>query len=491
LGGMVLKDPVVRCGICGRRNRLLGCRERHGLYSCRGCGAELPAPPTFTSQAIRFSCFCLAAMFIWASWPTSLWLAVALVGAGFLNSRGRWLSRLPANTKIKRVCYSVISEGFEKLAMAAIFVAVGIALVCAAQIAIPLVEDISVSTLGGIEDSLSDLRSTIQHVIGFHTLFVVLTIVVALTLVIPRAPPLLPQVLSFRSSFISIHFVLLGLTSFTFFSASAIEQQEERSMQKLRPMARPYLEERAKLSQEILGASWTEKMIQELRPDQREQMRPYFERKDQGTAPGLQVVQLAIRLAKAAPKLDAKSSASTVYDSEERIRDYLGPNTATTYDSPTLREAKSVLNEFKPEVERLSVFRKAAIEIVAEGLTTFLSGSVDPELVRAFVEELASSLARGSLHNIVPKVENLDMGRAWVQTNIEVPQPTDLGPGPTSWTWDPPDLVPKSAQLPEDLPSMKRSAAPHWDPIGPRPAEPHVPRPPTFEVPKVKLWFPR
>jgi hypothetical protein len=52
----------------------------------------------------------------------------------------------------------------------------------------------------------------------------------------------------------------------------AIETVEERALQRLKPTAKLHLQERSRLSREILGAAWTEKMVEELRPDQAEAM---------------------------------------------------------------------------------------------------------------------------------------------------------------------------------------------------------------------------
>jgi hypothetical protein len=428
-------------------------------------------PIALKTEVLRLLFFFLAGVFAWAAWPISAWFGLTLLIAILLVACGRQMARLSTTGVMGRFA-GILTVAFENLGKAALSVAIGVALVCVAQIALSFFENIAVSSLSATEDFLSNARSSLHRLIGFENFWIGLAGIVAASMLLPKAQ-LLPSFLSIRSSLVTVYFILVGLTSFTFFSVRVIENQEARSMQRLRPVARPYLEERSRLSREILGAAWTEKIVKELRRDQQEAVSPYFTPKEQHTIPIDLIRPLAKRLAATAPRLEPNSAAETadVRDPVKRVRSYLVPGTTITHDSPTLPEAKSGMIELKTEVERLRVLRQAAIDIVAEGLTEVLTGTIDKPLTQAFVEELVSSLARGALHPIMPSVANLDRARAWVQANIDVPKPVSLKPASTKWTWDSATLTPEPANVPTDIPPPVRASSPNFD------SDPHVFRP--------------
>jgi len=439
-------------------------------YSCARCKAKLPASRLFGNPTLRLCLLCLAGVFAWASWPTSIWLGLTLFSSLFLMRRARWML-LPHEPGQWREIKLILAHACEELGKGLLYVAAGIALVCVAQIALSQVEQLSVETMRNAENFLSEARSSIHHAIGFQNILVALVIIVAISMLMPHVP-LLPTFISIRQSVVSVYFVLLGLTSFTFFSQLTIEQQEEQWMKPLRLLARPYLEERDRLSREILGAAWTEKILKDLKEDQRKEITPYF--KSNGQNPRLPsggLAQLAHRLASAAPHLEEKNARvpSTVQDSSANALSYLAEGTPTLHDSPTLAQAKFAAGELKNGMTRLRTVRNAAIEVVSQTLSEVLSGAIDKQLAKVFVEELVSSLARGALHTIFPRVDSLDKGRAWVQANVDVPAPADLKPG-AKWGWNSTTLSPRAAEIPTETP---RPFGPHLEPhVAPR-FEPH------------------
>jgi hypothetical protein len=464
------KETILRCANCGQHNRIIGGAVDTRNYSCGRCKAKLHASRLFRNQTFRLCLLCLAGVFAWASWPTSIWLALTLFGGFFLIRRAHWMLRPHELDKWSRI-KPVLAHACKELGKGMLYVAAGIAMVCVAQIALSQVENLSAETMRNAEDFLSEVRSSVHRVLGFQNIFAALVIIVAISMMMPHVS-LLPTFTSIRQSVVSVYFVLLGLTSFTFFSQLTIEQQEEQWMKPLRLLARPYLEERDRLSREILGAAWTEKILKNLKEDQRKEISPYFKSSGQNPrVPSGGIVQLARRLANTAPHLEEKTvrAPSATQDYSASARSYLVEGAPTTHDSPTLTQAKFAAGELKKNMARLQTVRNAAIEVVSQTLSEVLSGTIDKQLAKVFVEELVSSLAREALHGVVPRVDSLDKGRVWVQANVDVPAPADVKPS-TKWGWNSTTLSPRATEIPTEIP---RPFGPHLEPhVAPR-FEPH------------------
>ena len=471
---------LVRCTRCGRQNRIVELSDRKGTFSCGHCRAPLRIPPTVQYQVIRFTLLCLAAIFAWASWPTSAWLGLTALAAYLLTRTGHSYVHRSNPTTIETVAAIIL----EKLGEAFLCVSVGVAIVCTAQIVLPFIGTMSPHSLAKIELLLSDARNHVHHLIGFEALLISLLTIVTLSMIMPKWN-LLTQFSSLRTKVVSLYFVLLGLTSFTFFSMIAVENYEDIVISNLRAQFEPILSERNTLMRQIAGASWIEANIKEMDSDARQSVNQFFVRTARTPNPSAAINQLVSKLERSAPRL--QSNQAGVPDSPiERAALHLTTNPQISHDSPTLREIKLAALNLEAELPRLRHLRAAAIEAVAEGVGNLLAGSNTP-LVKAFIEELSGALARRALHGVLPSVQSLESARIWIQSNISAFDPKDIAPLSSKWVWNSAHFNPPPAPSADALPPHLRPGGlpPTVDPHLPRtPTDPYIPRP-TFEPPKI------
>src|SRR4051812_23804002 len=115
---------------------------------------------------LRLIYLCAAGVFAWGAWPSSMWLGLSLLIAIVLRLNAERTSRLAGGTA-KRVMQAAVALTCRNLAKAALCVAIGIALVCTAQIALSIATNVSEDTLRGSEILVSDVRSHLHHLVGF------------------------------------------------------------------------------------------------------------------------------------------------------------------------------------------------------------------------------------------------------------------------------------------------------------------------------------
>src|SRR5262245_58195853 len=194
------------------------------------------------------------ALVTWAAWPTSMWLLLCLFVAWMLNTFAAKLQR-PFDDR-KRILRPLLELTLRNLAKAAAYVAIGIAIVCAAQIGLLFMEQISTDALRETELFLSDTRLFLHDVLGLQNLLIALGVLVAVTMLFPRSQ-LMAHTLKARSLVGRAYLVLLGVTSFTFFSTVGIRAQEQAWQKQARYEARQALTEAEQLRREIAGIAWT------------------------------------------------------------------------------------------------------------------------------------------------------------------------------------------------------------------------------------------
>jgi len=358
----------------------------------------------------------------------------------------------------KRILLPLLELTLRNLAKAAVYVGIGISIVCLAQISLLFVGQISESALRETELFLSDTRLFLHEVLGLENLFIGLGVLVAVTMLFPRSQ-LMARTLKARSAIARAYLVLLGVTSFTFFSTLGIRAQEEIWQKEARYQARAALAEADQLRREIAGVAWTEEFVKTLSADQKQASVRFFAHSARQASSSADVRDLARRLAGAAP--NAQPSGATVpsepfsaraeahFKSAGRIRE----------DAPSLRQAEEAAAEFKSNAARLRAVRTAVIEAAAESIADVLSNGHRP-LVKEFIEELAGSLSRGALNQVLPSVDTADAAKAWVRTNLMATAASDAVLTDAKWTWDSANFEPRVARItPHFIP-----AAPHLIP---------------------------
>src|SRR5947209_2092183 len=102
---------LVSCTRCGRLNRIVEPGDKKGTFSCGHCRATLRIPHTVQYQVVRFIFLCVAAIFAWASWPTSAWLGLTSLAAYLLTKAGHSYAHRSNPTTLE----TVVTITFEKL----------------------------------------------------------------------------------------------------------------------------------------------------------------------------------------------------------------------------------------------------------------------------------------------------------------------------------------------------------------------------------------
>ena len=447
---------IVRCASCGVGNRLTK-HAGEGRYSCGRCGAPIAVRREWGTLA-RFAFLCGIAAFAWAAWPVSGWLGLCVFAVWLLNAAAT--KYLPLyNDPPKAILRPVLRLTLQNLAKATSYVGIGIATVGLAQIGLSLVGHVSPEALRETELFLSDARLFVCELLGFEYLLVALGALVAITMLFPRSR-LMTHLLRARSVAGRLYLVLLGITSFTFFSALDVKVQEESWQRQARYQARQHLAAAEELSRDIAGVVWMEEQVKRLPDDQKQAIGRFFGHAVKQVSPTSEIKQLAHRLAGAAPNLRPRLADAIGAQSDGRLLNKameahiksvgsIGP------EAPTVRQVEVATAELKLHAARLQAVRTAAIELAAEGIASLLSEGQKP-LAKAFVEELAGTLSRGSLSRIVPRADSSVVARTWVTTNLLSPVSSEVVGAESKWVWDAAHFETKTAKIaPHLLPGVR------------------------------------
>ena len=383
----------------------------------------------------------------WAAWPTSVWLLLCVFMAWLLNAFAAKLHQ-PVDDR-KRILRPLLELTLRNLAKAAGYVGIGIAIVCLAQISLLFMEQISIDALRETERFLSDARLFLHDVLGLENLLIALGVLVAITMLFPRSQ-LMAQTLKARSAFARAYLVLLGVTSFTFFSALGIRAQEETWQKQVRYQARQALTEAEQLRREIAGVAWTEEYVKTLSTEQKQASVRFFAYSARQMTASSDVRDLARRLASTAPSAEPRGTTTPAGGIPERAEAHLMSTGPIKENAPTLRQAELAVAALQDNVARLRAIRTAAIEATAEGIANVLSDGHAP-LVKAFIEELAGSLSRGALNRVVPSIDTPDAAKVWVRTNLMPTATADAALTDAKWVWDSASFEPR---IPRGIPHL-------------------------------------
>jgi len=468
---------IVRCPRCGQANRLTPAPANKKVeHSCGRCDAPLAtAHPVASSRstspntwggAIKILLICVSAIYAWAAWPVSGWLGLCLGVSWVLNRLAiYWFPFNAADSKA--ILRPALRLAIQNVAKALIYVGVGIAIVSLVQIGLSLVSHVSPPILREAELILSDVRAWLNELLGFEKLLIALGLLLAAVMLFPRSR-LMTRMLKARTVLGRAYLVLLGLTSFTFFSGVGVELREERWQRQARFEAHKNLVEADQLSREITSIAWVEETIKQLPDEQRQAASRFFVYAVKQLSPTNEIKELARRLAAVAPDVESrkvdivKAGAVGGGGIDPRMEVHINSSgSIVQHDAPTLRQVEVAVVEASNRRARLAAVRTAAIEAAAEGLANLVASGQRP-LAKEFVEELVASLSRGSLSRIVPRVDNFDAAKAWVQANL-LSTSTEVAGGEAKWVWDTAHFEPKVKVAPFVLPG---SRVPHVNPYG-------------------------
>jgi len=415
-----------------------GYRERSYLRS-RGSSGEtlgetLGMAKSNGSSFVGLLLLGVLGILAWLSWPVSLWVLAVLIVHWCLRSMTERLrqARLAGKSGLLRALLE-ISGG--TLSRSVIYVGAGITLVAVAQAALWLgAQWIEPSQVRQVEQLLSWSYQRLLAILDLEALAIALGVLLAVTLLRPRSE-YMGHFLKLRSALSRVAFMLLGVTSFTFFGALDMQLIDPEWRRAELYAARAKLREISDETRDMASAAWIEAEVRRLDADKQKDLANFFQSaRTSSFAPQI-VRAAAVELAGKAPKVTAAAEVELRVDGviPERMRTYIRGEGLAPHSVPTLAELRVANERLTAHELRLRAARTAVIELASEAIAS-LGPKIERPLVNAFVQELTSTLARGALREVVPaSVADVTTAKEWVRTHFYVAQPVERAYVPHAW----------------------------------------------------------
>jgi hypothetical protein len=377
----------------------------------------------------------LLGTFAWLSWPVSLWVLCAFIVHWGLRSVAERLrqARLAGKQGLIRALLEITSG---TLSRSVAYVGAGIALVALAQAALWLsAQWIEPGQVRQVEQLLSWSYQRLLVVLDLEVLAIALAVLVVVTLLRPRSG-YMGHFLKLRSALSRVAFVLLGVTSFTFFGALDMQLIDPEWRRAELYKTRAKLQEISEETRDTASAAWVEAEVRRLDADKRKDLANFFESARTSSFASQVVRAAAMELAKTAPKVTAAAEAELRVDGviPERMHTYIrGDGGLGVHNVPALAELRVANERLTAQELRLRAARTAAIELASEAIAS-LAPKIDRPLVNAFVQELTSTLANGALKEVVPAaVADVSTAKEWVKTHLNFGQTVERPYVPHAW----------------------------------------------------------
>jgi hypothetical protein len=394
------------------------------------------------------------------AWPISLWSLIAFLLAGSAALISLFFSRKRSVLQKKKWLRFVVDTALEGLRDAALAIAIGIGAVAAAQAALNIwfgfrVDDATQASarIGWMEDGVAAAYEAVHSVVDFKSLLVVLPFLILACVFAPFLPFVIPLI-RFRKLLGRLCFVLLGMSSFTFFGGAATNAHfvaKYRHESKLVAQLKANDQQRA----QILAAAWAEEALENLPKDKQAALTRRLEdceklaneyrsaypprytgpecsqryAQDLGYQASFTVhpVRTASTHGKSGqkqPALDDVVESASTKPSYGFTRRALNRTWIILFgdgaeDHPAgLHDDPQKLSAVMSKSEALVAARKAAVEFVSGSVLSFIHGSHSDQLetiTRAFAEHLVSEVATKVAVEAIPSsITSLDAGRIWI-----------------------------------------------------------------------------
>ena len=364
-----------------------------------------------------------ALVFVWLAWSVSLWVLLAFVVHWLLRTFSEHLEheRKLGKRGLARAATEIIAH---TASHATFYVGIGVFVVALLQIAFWAgSQAISQTQVRHVEELLSSSHHSLKHALDLRVLATVMLVLLGITFIEPRAD-LIGKFVRARSVVTNLAFILLGATSFTFFSALELEQRDPEWRKVEQYQARARLANIDEHARDITAAAWVASEANRLDEQKKREYVQFFQslRTRQFSN---QIAQATAReLASQAPKVNARIVQTTSIDEAvvpERVERYLRNDSnihLPVSEEPSLAELRATNERLARYETKLRATRTAAIEFTAETIAHIVPAT-ERELVTTFVEELTSKLSKGALHEIVPrKVADLAAAKEWVKIYV-------------------------------------------------------------------------
>ena len=247
---------IVTCGGCAQKNRVND-QPIKGRFRCGRCGAPIAASvPSLRGwwgsrgPTAKGALLIVGLGYALVGFPASAWLGLCILAA-FLLKRFAASIFSPEGDSPKAIVRPACRLALLNLSRVTVYVGFGAGLVGLARGILLGLSGISAGNLRDAERLLSDLRSSIDAMLGFQNLLIGLGVALAITMVFPRSK-LVAGLVTARSMLGRVYLVILGVTSFTFFSMTEIAFHELTWQQRARNEARLNLGKMEHLSREIV-----------------------------------------------------------------------------------------------------------------------------------------------------------------------------------------------------------------------------------------------
>jgi len=377
----------------------------------------------------------LLGTFTWLSWPVSLWVIGTFIVHWSLRSASERLrqARLAGKQGLIRALFEITSGA---LSRSVAYVGIGITVVAVAQAALWLgAQWVEPNQVRQVEQLLSWSYQRLSVVLDLEVLAIALAVLVAVTLLRPRSG-YMGHFLKLRSALSRVAFVLLGVTSFTFFGALDMQLIDPEWRRAELYTARAKLREIREETRDAASAAWVEAEVRRLDADKQKDVVNFFQSARTSSFAPQVVRAAAMELAKTAPKVTAAAEVELRVDGviSERMHAYIQGNGGFgVHGVPTLAELNVANERLTTQELRLRAVRTAAIELASDAIAS-LAPKIDRPLVDAFVQELTSTLARGALREVVPaSVADVSTAKEWVKTHLNFGQPVERAYIPQAW----------------------------------------------------------
>jgi hypothetical protein len=365
-----------------------------------------------------------------SSWPVSGWLAAAIaIAVIFSLLKRKLLGAYPELTPLgaMRTFFGLIAAS---IAHTAKYVAYGIAIVTATQLTAVLFSKLlTPERLAWGEEQLSLTFQAVSGLLSFEHFLVFIGLFLLANLILPFSG-LVNKFLYAKSLLSRALFILIGATSFSFFSTEAVRLRDPEWRKAEYGRARIILTDIAVINRETMAAAWLEKQVKAASPETAQDYKNFFNSANSLRYPAssinlgealsdykTEVVRDAGRsVARNAPKIDQVPSSSASQLTFDRELMALEAKTAPSASTQALAELRRSNEKLAAAKARYEAIRRAAVATASEALAQLMPQS-EHVLVRAFVEEVTSSVARNALESLKPYFPaEPAAAKSWIET---------------------------------------------------------------------------
>jgi hypothetical protein len=363
----------------------------------------------------------------WATWPVSFWSVCIFTVYLFLHlgARRRFRARIAQVTdetgapRLQVAPPGLFELVLRNLSNAVFYLGVGALAVAAAQLCLYLgAQVVDQSLVLSSEEWLSWTYRKLMDVLSFQVLVIAMGVFLLVALIFPRSDAV-QRLIQTRDYLTRAALILLGVTSFTFFTGADLEHYDPGWRRAEQYRARFKLEEILREQRKIASAMWLDGELRSLNKGQKEEYTSFFNKSSGSPYSSFVVRHVAANLAKQAPTIGQAVQPASVPGEHEALFKQAQALLDAPSEQVTLKQLREMDGALANRLSRLAALREAAIELAVNGLME-LSVQSERALVRTFVEEVSATVARSALEKAIPPVGNeLEVTRRWVGETLK------------------------------------------------------------------------